>query len=104
MVTGNSELGGTVTAALEASINSKMDAIEKEAERSLTKAANSYRSGDVSGGIMYDMEYVGYECQRFVHGIADGLTNFYGSALKASGDATLNPALSMVGSALHDLL
>ena len=104
LVTGNSELGGTVTAALEATINSKMDAIEKEAQHSLTKAANSLRSGDVSGGIMYNMEYVGYECQRLVRGIADGFTNYFGSALEASGDATRNPALSMVGSALHDLL
>lgn len=99
-VTGNSLLGDVVTASTEAAFNQRLGVFDAAYDEAIQKGSNSFRSGDVGGGILYALEAMGHATRREGYALLDGALNLAGSSLESSK----LPGVSGFGTLLHDAL
>ena len=99
-VTGDKLYGQATTAVLDATFNKKLESFDMQSDEAYLKAGNSLRSGDITGGLLYAMEGMGYQFRKGGYAMVDTGLNLTGSVL----EGTKIPVIHGVGSALKNLM
>lgn len=100
IVTGDSTTGKAVKATTEAIYNKKLENFDNSSAAAEEKAYNSYKSGDVGGGLLYTAEAFAYQTQKGFYALGDAATNMVGDAF----ESTKVPVISGFGSMLKNIL